>query len=249
MKKARKYAKRGVALTAGAAAAGMGACTDGTTVCDPPPPPLCDALDVDSSLRLEASPATVTLEELILFTGGIDSTNTATIHAFDAYAQAGHIVDLSVIEPDSLSFTWSPKETNGGFQSGTHEIRLWLSLTYAGTEGGRSCVEEDTVRVVIDAEGNATVLSLPGSSPLGTFFHVELETEDLGGAFLLRAVSSLPPERTRDLQWTWRCEGGTLAPDGSIARFTPDLDGTRGLVQVEARLGTRGLAVSSWQHR
>ena len=240
----RKNLKQGFAV-AGAAVAGVVGC-DGTNVCDPPPPPLCDALDLDPMLRLSADRPTATINETILFTGKIESEQVETVGSLWIDTPAGQVIDQSVTLPDSISFRWSPREQSGGFRPGVHDLVPRLELRFRN--GGFCESESDTVRLEIDSAGNARILSLPGSMAMATYFRTELEIHGGRDEIHLEASTSLSAERAKELTWRWRCSNGTLETSGHKARYIPDLSADSAVIQVEARL-ERGLAVSVWHWR
>jgi hypothetical protein len=243
----KKKLEQGVTLAAGTAMVGLGACDEGFRVCDPPPPPLCDSLDLDPLLRMEADRTQAALTDSILFTGVVDRTLVQGVEGFWVDPGAGTVSGTRTVPPDSLAFRWTPRDPGGGFRPGTHDLVVRLDLRFrAETSAGTRCDDADTVRVEIDESGNATVLSLPGAKPLSVYFRVALEVSEVEGGYRLTASTSLPAEAMRDVTWSWRTTAGTLSPDGGAARYVPDPRGEPGVVQVEARLGERGLALATW---
>ncbi len=257
-KKLRILKRGSIAATAGAVAASMSACDQNSTICDPPPPPLCDRFHRDPPLSIESDRTTVALDDTVAFIGKI------TDDYFDIYgdvikdledvlvlAPAGAVSDLVPSPPDSFSFRWTPRDEGGGFQPGHHEITIRLDVRLPAGEGSGpesdQCTVVDSIAVSIDSEGNAEILRLPNpSEPFGLYFKVDVEAVPAADGVRLRAVTSLRPEECEDAAFEWRAEGGTLAIEGDTALFRSDPEAGAGVVQVLVRLGDRSMAVGTW---
>jgi hypothetical protein len=207
---------------------------------------LCDTLDLDPDLVLEADRMSVALDESILFSGRARSGAVGAITSFWVDAEAGMVLEHGIVPPDSITFRWTPRDIGGGFQPGNHVLQLSLYLDPAAPGGGASCIDEDSVRVAIDAEGNAQVLSLPQASPLSGVYRAELVSRAEGTTFRLSASTTLVPTVAGKVVWRWRASAGTLSAEGDQARYIPDPGAAFAVVQAEAWRGERDLAVAVW---
>lgn len=243
MRKQKKKLAVRLGAAAGTVASGALGCDCGPIVCDPPPPPLCDTLDIDPALSFTVDRQSIALGETMTFTATADSAQVVNINMMNFSASAGEVTEVEFVSADTVRVRWTAQNPEGGFTVGQQTLSLqWTILL----RSDRSCMESSEIVVDIDEEGTATVVSMPGASGLGSYFELRIDASAIEGGYRLVAVPTLPEEERARLEYRWRASSGRLEAAGATASFFPDLKAGAVVVQVEVYRGERGLAVTSW---
>ncbi len=250
-KRRRGLTKRDVAVAVGAAAAATAQACDNTgTICDPPPPPLCDLLNRDTTMVITADRDTVPAGESVTFSGTIVDTLVKRVEGLgQVYAQVGSASPLTFLPPLSFTFSWSPPAA--GSETGRFTLSPQFQVVaYGEGQDSTRCWVGEEIKVDVDAAGTATIVSLPHpQDALGLHFGVTIEAEPAGDGFTLAAGTNLPADLAETVVWKWRASGGTIEATGATSRFVPDPDAVDAVVQAEAHVGEGSLSVASWTWR